>query len=266
MSALTTNEKIRGLQDGLHDMAFYTEKARDYLRFVLEGGSWRDYRSPNGVRVQHSTFADFITALSPFGLSTSQLRVTAGELRSLAAGDPELTDLLDQALGTVTDPATEAARIAADLRARLSPAVLTALAAELAVELHPRPVAAAVREPELLTRAAAARQLGVAPRTLTRLIADERLRTEVVAGQVRIRPEWVAEAKAGGLGGRGGWRVPAGMLTVTQAAARAGTTETRIRAAIETGALAAWRGGTAKRVVWGIRPTDVDGWSAGLAA
>ncbi|SLJ23485.1 DNA binding domain, excisionase family [Mycobacteroides abscessus subsp. abscessus] len=261
MSALTVDGRIRGLIDGLHDMAFDTEKARDYLRFVLQDGSWRDYRSPNGFRVQHNSFGDFVTALSPRGLSTARVRVTPGELRGLAAGDAELLALLDQELGTNTSPATEAYRIAQDLRARLSPAVLTALAAELSTELHPRPTSAAVHEPEYLTRAAAARLLGVAPRTVTRLIATGQLRTETVAGQVRIRPEWIDEARDAGLGGRGDHAVPAGMLTVGQAAARAGTTETRIRAAIETGQLAAHRGGTEKRVVWGIRVSDLMTWT-----
>lgn len=32
MSFFTTEEQVRGLIDGLHDMAFDTEKARDYLR------------------------------------------------------------------------------------------------------------------------------------------------------------------------------------------------------------------------------------------
>lgn len=131
---------------------------------------------------------------------------------------------------------------------------------------HVQPAPAVAHAPELLTRAAAARQLGVAPRTVTRLIETGQLRTETVDGQIRIRPEWIAEAKAQGLGGRGTWRVPAGMLSVTQAAARAGVSEDRVRAAIETGSLAAHRGGTAQRGVYGIRPADVDGWTAGAAA
>lgn len=131
MSALTTDAKVRGLIDGLHDMAFETEKARDYLRFTLQEGCWRKYRTPNGVRVEHTRFADFITALSPRGLSTAMTRVTPRELRELAAGDAELTAMLDQALGTVTDPAAEATLIAADLRNRLAPEVLAALRVEL---------------------------------------------------------------------------------------------------------------------------------------
>ncbi|SKE15021.1 DNA binding domain, excisionase family [Mycobacteroides abscessus subsp. abscessus] len=130
---------------------------------------------------------------------------------------------------------------------------------------HARPAPVA-REPELLTRAAAARRLGVAPRTVTRLIAEGRLRTETVDGKVFPRPEWIAEAKAAGLGGRGDWRVPAGMLTVSQAAARAGVSQDRVRAAIETGVLVAHRGGTEKRTVWGIRVEDLDGWVTERAA
>ncbi|MDO3110461.1 hypothetical protein [Mycobacteroides abscessus] len=168
--------------------------------------------------------------------------------------------------GFDTDPATVAYRIAADLRDRLSPAVLTALAAELAVELHPRATSVVAHAPEHLTRAAAARLMGVAPRTVTRLIQSGQLRTEVVDGRVVTRPEWVAEAKAAGLGGRGDHAVPAGMLTVTAAAARAGVAENRIRAAIETGALAAWQGGTTKRVVWGIKVSDLVTWAMGRAA
>lgn len=130
---------------------------------------------------------------------------------------------------------------------------------------HARPAPVA-RTPELLTRAAAARQLGVAPRTVTRLIEAGQLRTETVAGQIRIRPEWVAEARDAGLGGRGDWRVPAGMLSVAQAAARAGVSQDRVRAAIETGVLAAHRGGTAQRTVWGIRVEDLTAWVMGRAA
>lgn len=131
MSALTTDARVRGLIDGLHDMAFETEKARDYLRFVLQDGCWREYRTPNGVRVTHSDFTGFVTALSPRGLSTAMIRVTPEVLRGLAAGDRELTAMLDQALGTVTDPAAEASLIAASLRNRLAPEVLAALRAEL---------------------------------------------------------------------------------------------------------------------------------------
>lgn len=134
MSALTPTDRVRGLIDGLHDMAYETEKARDYLRFVLQDGCWREYRTPNGVRVEHTRFADFITALSPRGLSTAMTRITPEELRVLAAGDPAMSDLLDEALGTVTDPAADAALIAADLRNRLAPEVLAALRVELATE------------------------------------------------------------------------------------------------------------------------------------
>ncbi|SIJ93960.1 hypothetical protein [Mycobacteroides abscessus] len=134
MSALTTDAKIRGLIEGLHDMAFDTEKARDYLRFTVQEGCWRDYRTPNGVRVTHTDFYEFVTALSPHGLSTAMTRITPEELRVLAAGDAALTALLDQALGTVTDPAAEASLIAAGLRSRLAPEVLAALRMELETE------------------------------------------------------------------------------------------------------------------------------------
>lgn len=127
---------------------------------------------------------------------------------------------------------------------------------------HVRPAAVANKAPELLTRAAAARLLGVAPRTVTRLITEGQLRTETVAGKIVIRPEWIAEARAAGLGGRGDHAVPAGMLTVTQAAARAGVAENRIRAAIETGRLAAHRGGTNKRTVYGVKVSDLSEWAA----
>lgn len=132
MSALTVDGRVRGLIDGLHDLAFDTEKATDYLRFVLQDGCWREYRTPNGVLVQHNSFAAFIDALSPHGLSTAMARITPAQLRVLAAGDAALTDLLDEALGTVTDPAAEASLIAQDLRDRLAPEVLTALRLELA--------------------------------------------------------------------------------------------------------------------------------------
>lgn len=132
MSFFTTEEQVRGLIDGLHDRAFDTEKARDYLKFVLQSGSWRDYRTPNGMRVQHTSFSEFVTALSPRGLSTAMTRITPGELRVLAAGDRKLTVLLDIALGTITDPVAEAELIAADLRNRLSPEVLAALQVVLA--------------------------------------------------------------------------------------------------------------------------------------
>lgn len=134
MSALTPTDRVRGLIDGLHDMAYETEKARDYLRFVLQDGDWRDYRTPNGMRVQHSDFMEFVTALSPRGLSTAMTRITPEKLRALVAGDRALTDLLDEALGTVTDPTAAAALIAADLRNRLAPEVLAALRVELATE------------------------------------------------------------------------------------------------------------------------------------
>jgi len=134
MNALPADARVRGLIDGLHDMAYETEKARDYLRFVLQDGCWREYRTPNGVRVEHTRFIEFITALSPRGLSTAMTRITPEQLRVLATGDAALTAMLDQALGISTDPAAEAALVAADLRSRLAPEVLAALRVKLATE------------------------------------------------------------------------------------------------------------------------------------
>ncbi|SHX67692.1 Uncharacterised protein [Mycobacteroides abscessus subsp. abscessus] len=132
MSFFTTEEQVQNLMRNMQDAHFYREATRDYLRFVLQSGSWRDYRTPNGVRVQHERFIDFVDRLHPFGMSTVTHTVTVAELRVLAAGDRRLTVLLDIALGTVTDPTAEASLIAGDLRRRLSPEVLAALAAELA--------------------------------------------------------------------------------------------------------------------------------------
>ncbi|NOR99689.1 hypothetical protein [Mycobacteroides abscessus] len=79
-----------------------------------------------------------MSALTPSdrvrGLSTATTRITPEDLRALAAGDRTLTDQLDQALGTLSGPAAEAALIAADLRNRLAPEALAALRVELSTE------------------------------------------------------------------------------------------------------------------------------------
>lgn len=108
MGALSRDAQVLGLIDGVQDLAFDTEKARDYLKFVLESGAWRSYRTPNGVPVEHNDFSEFITRRRPFGLSSVTARVTPDTLRELAAGDQTLTALLDRELGpaptTALDP------------------------------------------------------------------------------------------------------------------------------------------------------------------
>lgn len=110
MSVLSSDQQVLGLIDGVQDAAFETEKAHDYLRFVLESEAWRSYRTPNGVRVEHTDFAEFITRRRPFGLSSLTARVTPDTLRELAEGDDVLTALLDRELGPVStttlDPTT----------------------------------------------------------------------------------------------------------------------------------------------------------------
>lgn len=110
MGALSRDAQVLGLIEGVQDAAFDTEKARDYLKFVLESAAWRSYRTPNGVPVEHADFTEFITRRRPFGLSSLTARITPDTLRELAEGDQVLTALLDRELGpaptTLLNPTT----------------------------------------------------------------------------------------------------------------------------------------------------------------
>lgn len=145
MGALSRDGQVLGLIDGIQDAAFDTEKARDYLKFVLEGGAWRKYRTPNGVLVEHTDFAEFITRRRPFGLSSLTARITEATLRELAAGDPALMALLDRELGpettTALDPAT-AGRTVVGLDLSLTGAGIAALdlvTGDLSTAVHRSP-------------------------------------------------------------------------------------------------------------------------------
>lgn len=100
MSIFTGHEQVQNLIRNVQDMHFYREAARDYLRMTLESSSWRDYRTPNGVRVTHTRFTEFAGRLHPFGMSTVTHTVTVDELRDVAASDPKLLALLDRELET----------------------------------------------------------------------------------------------------------------------------------------------------------------------
>ncbi|MEX3657435.1 helix-turn-helix domain-containing protein [Mycolicibacterium fortuitum] len=106
-----------------------------------------------------------------------------------------------------------------------------------------------------LTVLDAADALGVTRLTVDKMILDGRLRAERRGRRWVTRPEWVAGAHRGRRPQR---RVPAGMLTVSEAAERAGVHHTTIRKAIKDGRLPAtmptWPNG------YGIDPRDLDKW------
>lgn len=107
-----------------------------------------------------------------------------------------------------------------------------------------------------LTVLDAADALGVTRLTVDKMILDGRLRAERRGRRWVTRPEWVAGAHRGRRPQR---RVPAGMLTITEAAERAGVHHGTVRAAIRDGRLPAvapdWPNG------YGIRPEDLDAWA-----
>lgn len=107
-----------------------------------------------------------------------------------------------------------------------------------------------------LTVLDAADVLGVTRLTVDKMILDGRLRAERRGRRWVTRPEWVAGAHRGRRPQR---RVPAGMLTITEAAERAGVHHGTVRAAIRDGRLPAvapdWPNG------YGIRPEDLDAWT-----
>lgn len=100
MSIFTAQEQVQKLISNVQDAAWHREAARDYLRMTLQTGSWRSFRTPNGVPVEHERFTEFVDRLHPFGMSTVTHTVTVAELRDIAASDPELLALLDRELAS----------------------------------------------------------------------------------------------------------------------------------------------------------------------
>lgn len=102
----------------------------------------------------------------------------------------------------------------------------------------------------------AAAQLDVTRLTIDKMIADDRLQAVRRGRRWVTTTAWVAGAHRGHRPRR---RVPAGMLTVTEAAAQAGVHHATVRKAIKTGRLPAtkptWPDG------YGISPDDLDAWA-----
>lgn len=103
----------------------------------------------------------------------------------------------------------------------------------------------------------AADALGVTRLTVDNMISSGRLRAVRRGRRWVTKKEWVAGAHRGRRPQR---RVPAGMLTVSEASERAGVHHTTIRKAIKDGRLPAtmptWPNG------YGIDPHDVDVWAS----
>jgi excisionase family DNA binding protein len=115
---------------------------------------------------------------------------------------------------------------------------------------------AAIHAAGYITVLEAATELGVTRLTVDKMIQSGRLRAERRGRRWVTRPEWVAGAHRGRRPQR---RVPAGMLTVNEAAERAGVHHTTVRKAIRDGRLPAvapdWPNG------YGIDPRDLDAWA-----
>ncbi|WP_079620141.1 excisionase family DNA-binding protein [Mycobacteroides abscessus] len=273
MSALTPSDRVRGLIDGLHDMAYETEKARDYLRFVLQGGDWRDYRTPDGMRVQHTDFAEFIDALSPRGLSTAMTRITPEDLRALGrrphpdrparpgaghalrsgrggrahrSGSPEPSRPrgAGRAAGRALDRGersmTPSDRAADALRARF---------AREKEQLH---------ADGYLTIDDAAALLGAHRDTVSRMISDGRLSSTRVDDRVVTRQEWI-DAVPDSRRTAAQWRRRHGYLSTAEAAAELRITRQALQVRIQRGQQLAVRAGADAPVpeAWLIRAEDV---------
>ncbi|WP_457063358.1 helix-turn-helix domain-containing protein [Mycobacteroides abscessus] len=108
-----------------------------------------------------------------------------------------------------------------------------------------------------LTVTDAAERLGVIRLTVDKMIADGRLRAVRRGRRWVTTAEWVDTAHRGHRPRR---RVPADMLTITEAAERAGVHTGTVRKAIKEGRLAAtmptWPNG------YGIDPAAVDAWAS----
>lgn len=90
---LSDDEKVQGLISAVDDAAFDMDAVRTRLRWVLEDELWREFLTPNGNRMVNGSFAEFVTAPMWQGLDS-----TIETVRTIAGGDIELLDLLDQAL------------------------------------------------------------------------------------------------------------------------------------------------------------------------
>lgn len=112
-----------------------------------------------------------------------------------------------------------------------------------------------------ITRGQAEKLLGVSRPTVTRMLTDGRLRSVIVGGRLVTTPEWIAEAKAGGVDQRR--PVPDGYLLTTEASATAGVPLHMVIAAITGGELPAYRGQNGRGTVYGVAPEDVKRWAAG---
>lgn len=108
-----------------------------------------------------------------------------------------------------------------------------------------------------LTVLDAAQLLGVTRLTVDKMVSSGRLQAERRGRRWVTRKEWVAGAHRGRRPGLR--RVPVGMLTVTEAAARAGVHHSTVRKAIREGRLSAakpeWPNG------YGIDPRDLEAWA-----
>ncbi|SHP28538.1 DNA binding domain, excisionase family [Mycobacteroides abscessus subsp. abscessus] len=100
----------------------------------------------------------------------------------------------------------------------------------------------------------AAALLGVRRNTVSKMIADGRLRAVRVDDRTVTRAEWVAQAHRGHRPRR---RVPDGLITAAEAADRVGVHAMTIRRAIRAGHLPA----TTKSGGYVISPADLDAWA-----
>ena len=84
---------VNSLRSALHKGEHGLSTVPGLLKRVLAEGSWREFVTERGEHVEHSRFAEFVTAKPMRGIGA-----TVDLVRRVVSDDPEAVDLLDRAL------------------------------------------------------------------------------------------------------------------------------------------------------------------------